>query len=263
MQLSSQVFLIGDSAKVVSPFGARGGNTGIADADNLAWKLAAVVHGHAAPALLASYHPERHEAATTNVQVTNRTARFLRPADGVERLFRSAAIGLAKQHPFARALVNTGRMAVANPYGASPLSDAALPGSISVQNVALQWVDGAAACLNDLLRWAGTYPVLLVLGDVSGRLQPSSIAKLRALASGCRVRVVHVISKPSQVKVCETVIDAPGLLAIACGLPLQGPSRWVLLRPDSYLAARGSQLDNSLACAVARCAGIDSQGARA
>ena len=98
-QAASQVFLIGDSAKVVSPFGARGGNTGIADADNLAWKLAAVVQGHAAPALLASYHAERHEAATTNVQVTNRTARFLRPADGIERLFRSATIGLAKTAP--------------------------------------------------------------------------------------------------------------------------------------------------------------------
>jgi 3-(3-hydroxy-phenyl)propionate hydroxylase len=86
------VYFMGDSAKVVSPFGARGGNTGIADADNLAWKLAAVMQGRAAPALLDSYHEERHEAAQQNVHVTNRTARFLRPADGVERLFRSAAI---------------------------------------------------------------------------------------------------------------------------------------------------------------------------
>jgi 3-(3-hydroxy-phenyl)propionate hydroxylase len=281
-QPASQVFLIGDSAKVVSPFGARGGNTGIADADNLAWKLAAVVQGHAPPALLASYHPERHEAATTNVQVTNRTARFLRPADGVERLFRTAAIGLAKQHPFARALVNTGRMAVANPYGASPLSDAALGASISIQNVPLQWVGsqktsvqdiGAAdasqnetlpsACLNDLLRWAGTRPLLLVLGDHSGYIQPATIAKLRALASGCRVRVVHVIAKRSQVQVRETVLDASGLLASACGLPQQGSCRWALLRPDSYLAARGSHLDNTVGSAVARCAGIDSLGAQA
>ena len=145
LQTTSQVFFIGDSAKVVSPFGARGGNTGIADADNLAWKLAAVVQGHAACALLASYHPERHEAATTNVQVTNRTARFLRPAEGVERLFRSAVVGLAKQHAFARALVNTGRMAVANPYSASPLTDAALRHSHSVQNVALRWVGSTRA----------------------------------------------------------------------------------------------------------------------
>jgi 3-(3-hydroxy-phenyl)propionate hydroxylase len=277
-QKASQVFLIGDSAKVVSPFGARGGNTGIADADNLAWKLAAVVQGHAAPALLASYHPERHEAATTNVQVTNRTARFLRPADGVERLFRSAAIGLAKQHPFARALVNTGRMAVANPYGASPLTDATLHSSISVQNVALHWVDGTAACLNDLLRWAGTRPLLLVFGDASGHLHSSAIAKLRALASASNVRAVHVVAKHSQAQVCETVVDAPGLLASACGLPANIPAapglpaqiseatsacQWALLRPDSYLAARGSQLGSALLAAIARCAGTSVHGERA
>ena len=69
-----RVFFMGDAAKVVSPFGERGGNTGVADADNLAWKLAAVMKGRAAPALLDSYHEERHEAARQNVLVTNRTA---------------------------------------------------------------------------------------------------------------------------------------------------------------------------------------------
>jgi 3-(3-hydroxy-phenyl)propionate hydroxylase len=306
-QSASQVFLIGDSAKVVSPFGARGGNTGVADADNLAWKLAAVVQDHAAPALLRSYHPERHEAATTNVQVTNRTARFLRPADGVERLFRTAAIGLAKQHPFARALVNTGRMAVANPYGASPLTDKALHSSISIQNVALHWAGSPSAdakraasantasasagsvgknaptmlpsaCLNDLLRWAGTRPLLLVFGDATGRLQSSAIAKLRALANASNVRVVHIVAQRSQVQMRETAIDAQSLLANACGLPAtpttprhksahsraalaaSAPCHWALLRPDSYLAARGSQLGGALVAAVARCAGTSIQG---
>ena len=88
-----RVLFVGDSAHVVSPFGARGGNSGVQDADNLAWKLAAVVQGRAAALLLDSYHAERHEAAQQNVLVTNRTARFLRPADGAERLFRTAALG--------------------------------------------------------------------------------------------------------------------------------------------------------------------------
>jgi 3-(3-hydroxy-phenyl)propionate hydroxylase len=275
-QAASQVFLIGDSAKVVSPFGARGGNTGIADADNLAWKLAAVVLGHAAPALLASYHPERHEAATTNVQVTNRTARFLRPADGVERLFRSAVVGLAKQHAFARALVNTGRMAVANPYSASPLADAALRHSHSVQNVALQWASRPSqkntakqtapeACLNDLLRWAGTHPLLLVFGDAQGQLGTAHIAQLRSLAHTSGVRVVQVAALRAQVRCREAVLDAPGLLLQACAMPLAANTgrvktssatcRWALLRPDSYLAAHGSQLHASLVHAIARCAG--------
>lgn len=278
---SSQVFFIGDSAKVVSPFGARGGNTGIADADNLAWKLAAVVQGHAACALLASYHPERHEAATTNVQVTNRTARFLRPAEGVERLFRSAVVGLAKQHAFARALVNTGRMAVANPYIASPLTDMALSHSHSVQNVALQWVHAASAkdpangmapqaCLNDLLRWAGTHPLLLVFGNRHGQLGTAQIAQLRALADTSGARVVQVAAQRTQVRAREAVLDAPGLLLQACDLPIAASAghvkisstfcRWALLRPDSYLAAHGSQLDASLVHAIARCAGTHLPG---
>ncbi|MGA8514522.1 MAG: FAD-dependent oxidoreductase, partial [Burkholderiaceae bacterium] len=268
---SSQVFLIGDSAKVMSPFGARGGNSGIADADNLAWKLAAVVKGQASPTLLASYHPERHEAATTNVQVTHRTARFLRPADGVERLFRSAVIDLAKQHPFARSLVNTGRMAVANPYSASPLTDSSLKRSISVQNVGLQWVDGAAASLNDLLRWAGTRPLLLVFGDGTGVLSNTQVTLLGALASANLVRVVQVSTQRAHVQAREAVLDAKALLARACGMPHPQQAvpasalttcHWALLRPDSYLAARGTHVGGSLVRAVARCAGVNLQGAR-
>jgi 3-(3-hydroxy-phenyl)propionate hydroxylase len=167
----SEVFFIGDSAKVVSPFGARGGNTGIADADNLAWKLAAVVQGRAKPALLKSYHAERHEAAQTNVQVTNRTARFLRPKDGIERILRNATIELAKKHAFARSLVNTGRMAVANPYSRSPITAPDLLQSHSVQNVGFRWADGSAGQLNQLLQWAGGLPLLLLYCKPRGSSQ--------------------------------------------------------------------------------------------
>jgi 3-(3-hydroxy-phenyl)propionate hydroxylase len=141
------VFFMGDAAKVVSPFGARGGNSGIADADNLAWKLAAVLQGRAAPALLQSYHEERHQAACENVRVTHRTTRFLRAAQGAERLFRNATLGLAKQLPFARQLVNTGRMAVANDYSESSACDRT--GGLSVQNVWFQWADASPGQVND------------------------------------------------------------------------------------------------------------------
>ena len=271
---ASHVFFIGDSAKVVSPFGARGGNTGIADADNLAWKLAAVVQGQATPQLLASYHAERHEAATTNVQVTNRTARFLRPADGVERLLRQATIDLAKLHPFARSLVNTGRMAVANPYSASPLADAALGHSFSVQNVAFQWADGSAACLNDLLRWAGSHALLLVWGNANGDVSTRTLQRIRQLCAtgpaGSIVRAVLVHGAQPKDKpalaVRETVQDPGQQLRQACAM--QPPKatagaaanfntcQWALLRPDSYLSARGHQIDTSLVQALARYAGV-------
>ncbi|CAM5424496.1 FAD-dependent monooxygenase [Streptomyces avidinii] len=58
-----RVFLAGDAAHTIPPLGAFGMNTGIADAHNLAWKLAQVLHGGAAEALLDTYHTERHPVA--------------------------------------------------------------------------------------------------------------------------------------------------------------------------------------------------------
>jgi putative polyketide hydroxylase len=55
-----RAFLVGDSAHTMPPFKAGGANTAIQSAHNLAWKLAAVVQGAAGPALLATYHAERH-----------------------------------------------------------------------------------------------------------------------------------------------------------------------------------------------------------
>ncbi len=230
----SLVFLMGDSAKVVSPFGARGGNTGIADADNLAWKLAAVVQGRADASLLKSYHAERHEAALTNVLVTNRTARFLRPKDGMERIFRSATIDLAKKHAFARGLINTGRMAVANPYTCSPITALDLAQSHSVQNVSFQWADGSAGRLNLLLQWAGGLPLLFLwpnasLATVKAAQRLAAAGQLRAVA----VRANHTAHSCWR----EYIVDAPNRIQLSCSAAAH--EGWALIRPDSYLAARG------------------------
>lgn len=129
-----RVLFIGDSAHVVSPFGARGGNTGIQDANNLGWKLALVLGGQAGESLLDSYQAERRAAAAENLQVTSRSARFLAPRSPVERRLRGAVLALARRFAFARSMVNTGRMSVANDYPASRW----LPGGgRSVPNVAL------------------------------------------------------------------------------------------------------------------------------
>ncbi len=250
------VFFAGDSAKVVSPFGARGGNTGIADADNLAWKLAAVSHGHASPHLLDSYHLERHEAATTNVQVTQRTARFLRAPDGVERQFRTAALTLAKQHVFARSLVNTGRMAVANSYTRSSVCCAG--GGVSVQNASFGWTDGSAGCVNDLLRWTSGRLLLLVFGDCSR----SAMQRLRALNNNARVRSVHVLAANAKSTARETIQDVRGHLRAACHLPALLGNAWALIRPDAYVAATGTLIDESLVSAISVAWGIDTQAAQ-
>lgn len=117
-----RVFFIGDAAHVKSPFGARGGNSGIQDAENLAWKLALVLTGKAPRTLLDSYHAERHPAAVENIRVTRRSGRFMAPRTAVERLFRTALLDLAPDHGFARQLLNTGRMCVPHRYAPSPLT---------------------------------------------------------------------------------------------------------------------------------------------
>jgi 3-(3-hydroxy-phenyl)propionate hydroxylase len=238
-----RLFFVGDAAKVVSPFGARGGNTGVADADNLAWKLAAVQKGRAPASLLDSYHEERHEAAQQNVLVTNRTARFLRPADGIEKVFRTAAVGLAKQFPFARQLVNTGRMAIANPYTRSSVCEKT--GGQSVQNVAFQWPDGSRGVVNELLQWADGRLLLLVFGD-PGR---AGLARLRELVQAAPLRCVQVLGPSDRPGALEHVRDPEGHLQGACHV---FGHAWALLRPDSYVAATGESVDAGVIQAVAR-----------
>ena len=241
------VFFIGDTAKIVSPFGARGGNTGVADADNLAWKLFNVLTGRAPAALLDSYNEERLDAAQQNVLVTNRTARFLRPAEGAERIFRTAVIGLARQYPFARQLVNTGRMAVANTYTRS--SVCARTGGLSVQNVGFRWADGTAGYVNDLILWADGCFVLLVFGDLS----PTACQRLAALASQSPVRCVQVPGADTQPQAKEFVRDQNGHLQGACHV---FGHAWALVRPDGYLAATGEAVDSALVEAVELALGI-------
>ena len=246
-----RLFFMGDSAKVVSPFGARGGNTGIADADNLAWKLSAVMKGHASSDLLDSYHEERHEAATQNVMVTNRTTRFLRPAPGIEKTFRDAALGLARQFPFARQLVNTGRMAIANPYSRSSACERT--GGLPVQNVSFAWPDGSRGSMNDLLQWVDGNLLVLLFGDASA----GSLARLRALSESAPVRCVQVLGPEGRAGAVEHVRDPQGHLQGACHV---FGHAWALIRPDSYVAATGESVDGLLVHAVGRSLGTSLQG---
>jgi 3-(3-hydroxy-phenyl)propionate hydroxylase len=105
-----RVIFVGDSAHVVSPFGARGGNGGIQDVDNLGWKLAAVVKGEAPRALIDSYDEERRHGAEENILNSSRATSFMTPKSPIEALFRSETLRMAHDQPFARELVNSGRL---------------------------------------------------------------------------------------------------------------------------------------------------------
>ena len=213
-----RVFFIGDAAHVVSPFGARGGNSGIQDADNLGWKLALVLQGRTDEALLDTYDIERQAAAAENLKVTSRTARFLAPRSPAEHALRKAAVGLAREYPFGRTLVNTGRMSIANPY---PYSPAVTDGGFSVQNsFPLAFADGRAP-LEACRARARTGTVFLgVLFGNAGQL-----AVWRALEA----------DYPLQVHACGDggLADIEGKLATVLGARL---GSFALIRPDLYLA---------------------------
>lgn len=107
-----QVIFMGDAAHQVSPFGARGANSGIQDIDNLGWKLAAVLSGRAPQALLDTYDAERTEAADENILNSTRSTDFITPKSPVSRIFRDSVLQLARNFGFARGLVNSGRLSV-------------------------------------------------------------------------------------------------------------------------------------------------------
>lgn len=222
---AGRVFFIGDAAHVVSPFGARGGNTGIQDAANLGWKLALVNQGLAPDTLLDSYSAERRAACVENLQVTSRSARFLAPRSQAEHTLRRAALALARKHAFARALVNTGRMSVANDYPPS----ACLPqGARSVQNLALPDRQGQATPLMHLMR-QGTNCLGLWFAPAAGA---RAEAEARLRQNGLPARLVAIGGPEADLH------DPDEVLARHLGLaPGRSAGTLCLLRPDAYLAA--------------------------
>jgi len=117
-----RVLLAGDCAHLVSPFGARGLNSGVGDAENAAWKLAFVLHGWADERLLESYHDERHAAARENIAVTTATMDFLVPHTAEQHARRRAVLQGAPTDPALRAQVDSGRLAEPFWYTESPLT---------------------------------------------------------------------------------------------------------------------------------------------
>ncbi len=115
-----RVLFLGDAAAQHSPFGARGGNRAVQDANNLAWKLALVLEGAAQPALLDTYDRERLQAAREAVEIASRSAVFIGPETAGQRLVRDVILDLAERAPAARALVNVGRLSVACLYADTP-----------------------------------------------------------------------------------------------------------------------------------------------
>lgn len=108
----NRVIFVGDSAHVVSPFGARGGNGGMQDVDNLCWKLAAVLKNEAPETLLETYNTERVYGADENILNSSRATNFMTPKSAIESIFRDEVLKLSKDFSFARRLINSGRLSL-------------------------------------------------------------------------------------------------------------------------------------------------------
>lgn len=152
-----RVVFVGDAAHQVSPFGARGANSGVEDAENLAWKLVAVLRGEAGENLIESYDLERMQAADENIGHSTRSTDFIAPRSPAERALRNAVLSLAPHAEFARRMVNSGRLSVASIYD-TPLStpdEESFGGSACLGGPALdavmQTADGAACYLLEKL----------------------------------------------------------------------------------------------------------------
>ena len=116
------VLLAGDCAHLMAPFGARGLNSGIADAENAAWKLAFALHDWAGEELVESYHAERLAAARENLAVTTATMDFLVPQSRAAWQRRRATLERALADPQARSAVDSGRLYEPFWYVDSPLT---------------------------------------------------------------------------------------------------------------------------------------------
>ena len=114
--MHGRVVFAGDAAHQVSPFGARGANSGLEDAENLAWKLDRVLRKASPEALLETYHSERSAAADENIRKSTRSTDFMAPSSRQEARLRKAVLSLAKETEFGKRMINGGRLSVPSIY---------------------------------------------------------------------------------------------------------------------------------------------------
>jgi 3-(3-hydroxy-phenyl)propionate hydroxylase len=220
-----RVLFAGDAAHQMSPFGARGGNSGVQDADNLVWKLDLVLRGLAPERLLDSYDAERIAAADENLLNTTRSTDFIAPKSAASRTLRDSVLALASTEPFARRQVNSGRLSVATCYDGSPLNgtDGFAAGECPQTRPGAAALDAALG--NDWL--------LHALGDgfagawfsSDGRV-PEEVAQVQS-ALACR-----------QLPVTPVIVSGE----MACTrYGAAGEPAFYLFRPDGHIAARWRQ----------------------
>ncbi|PQO22529.1 FAD-dependent oxidoreductase [Rhodobacteraceae bacterium WD3A24] len=227
-----RVLFAGDAAHQVSPFGARGANSGIQDTDNLCWKLALVLDGKAPESLIDSYNWERVYGADENILNSTRSTEFITPKSETSRAFRDAVLDLAEENAFARPLVNSGRLSVPCTYDEGPLNgpDATgLPARTRPGSAAADAPIGDGWLLD---RLGEGFTLMAIDADIPDGVEDGGIA-----ATPLRL----------------SATDNPELAARYLG---DASGAVYLMRPDQHIAARWTGFDDTaVAAALRRAAG--------
>ncbi|WP_298375722.1 FAD-dependent oxidoreductase [uncultured Bradyrhizobium sp.] len=239
--IHGRVIFAGDSAHQVSPFGARGANSGLEDAENLAWKLDRVLRRLSPEGLLESYHIERSAAADENIRESTRSTDFMAPVTRQEARLRQAVLSLAKDTEFGKRMVNGGRLSVPSVYD-TPLSSGdrdawrggPRPGA-SMLDAPVTEQGGGSSYLTDVFIRQGTRFTLLEFGNGTAADVPDGVGTIRIGGDNGLVDVQGLAGKR---------YDAE-------------PGTAYLLRPDGYVAARFRNAARpALDAALARAAGL-------
>lgn len=250
------IFFAGDAAHSLPPYGSRGMNSGIQDADNLAWKLASVLQGKGTDALLDSYHAERYPAALENLRVTEATMRFMVPPTFIRRLHRRILFSLSVPFKSVRRLVDHGKMAEPFVYRNSSL----IPKDVKNPLIGQYAPDGR-----------------IFLGKRKSRLRKLFDHQFVCLFFGSQdeagrfVGTVNQMELPIPVKLVTAfpagheIGPMPANVTVATYDDIltyqsfyDGRAAWYLVRPDGHIATRRN-LDEASALKniLAQCAGLN------
>ena len=233
-----RVFLAGDAAHIHSPAGGQGMNTGMQDAFNLSWKLAAVVHGEAGENLLDSYEAERVPVADSVITFTHRLTKA-GTLSGMPRRIRDILIRIVSHVPAARRAMAENAEEVNISYKNSPLAVGRRPrrAKVTAGEHLPHVVDAAIQKqLSAVCSAQNTGHVVLTVA--AGHVAPA--------AGGHGPTQVLVTAGDAPVAGYDTVIADPnGLVAQRFGFNNGGH---IVIRPDGYIGAVAS-LDDTTAVA--------------
>lgn len=229
----NRIIFAGDSAHQVSPFGARGANSGIQDVDNLIWKLAYHIQGKAPRSILDTYDEERSPATNENIYHSSNATDFISPKSRMSTIFRNAVLDLAKEHLFAQQLVNSGRLSHAYKYLESSLSTedkeewkGEIQPGYAVSDTQL-FKDGRTTYLIDEL---GNDFTLLIYGfDKKDPIELDTQLNIKIVYIDAKNNSEEIKDYKRRFKQKYDVLD----------------KSWYLIRPDHYVAARGKNLEKN------------------